>query len=68
MVLAIENARSFSGFSGLGIADELRWFKSDRGSFQNEYARGRLYATLLTGNPQASGGFTTTNTPAAAGQ
>lgn len=52
----------------IGVADELRWFRSDPGSFQNMYGRGRMYVTLLTGNPQASAGWTTSNTPSTAGQ
>lgn len=51
----------------IGDADAMRVFRSDPGSFQNMYGRVRTYITLLTGNPQASGGWTTTNTPAAAG-
>ena len=51
----------------IGVADDIRVFRSDPGSFQNLYGRIRCYITLVTGNPQASGGWTTTNTPAAAG-
>lgn len=52
----------------IGVADEIRVFRADPGSFQNLYGRIRTYLTLLYGNPQASGGWTTTNTPTTAGQ
>lgn len=51
----------------IGEADAIRVFRSDPGSFQNMYGRIRTYLTLATGNPQASGGWTTTNTPTGAG-
>ena len=52
----------------IGEADAIRVFRSDPGSFQNMYGRIRTYMTLIYGNPQATGGFTTTNTPSTAGQ
>lgn len=52
----------------IGVADDIRVFRSDPGSFQNLYGRIRCYITLVTGNPQASGGWTTGSTPASAGQ
>ena len=52
----------------IGEADPIRVFRSDPGSFQNKYGRIHTFATLLVGNPQASGGFTTSNTPVSAGQ
>lgn len=50
----------------IGEADPIRVFRADPGSFQNLYGRIRTYCTMLYGNPQASGGWTTSNTPAAA--
>ena len=51
----------------IGEADPIRIYKNDRGSFQNNYGRATTYITLECGNPQASGGWITANTPAAAG-
>lgn len=52
----------------IGVADPIRVFKSDPGSFQNMYGRIRTYLTLMVGNPQASGGWTTDNTNNSAGE
>lgn len=51
----------------VGVADDIRIFKADPGSFQNMYGRIRTYLTVHCGNPQASGGWITSQTPAVAG-